>query len=292
MLQAHLSPRAAARFAEAVEAVMLGSEAGSIRNAVLIDAKQAISRALDDAWEKHVQRPYFWANYDGLAQPLRDLSNDVTVTCLHDVLAASKRLAKTTVQAPAVNAMRALVAEAMPLALAVSSLKDKVTKGRAPSTGPGKPVNKYKVIKTCPVCFRPIAVVSGTMALHGYKCPASGWQTASCAGVRFEPLEVSSDGLAWLLGKLREQLAISAAMHANRESEPDHLLAKRTHKGSSERIMHGDPLWPRAYAAFVGKLEQDIRVLGREIPELEKRLAEWQPEAQTEPFSQRQEQRA
>ena len=273
MLQAHLSPRAAARFAEAVEAVMLGSEAGSIRNAVLIDAKQAISRALDDAWEKHVQRPYFWANYDGLAQPLRDLSNDVTVTCLHDVLAASKRLAKTTLQAPAVNAMRALVAEAMPLALAVSLLKD-------------------KVIKTCPVCFRPIAVVSGTMALHGYKRPASGWQTASCAGVRFEPLEVSSDGLAWLLGKLREQLAISAAMHANRESKPDHLLAKRTHKGSSERIMRGDPLWPRAYAAFVGKLEQDIRVLGREIPELEKRLAEWQPEAQTEPFSQSQEQRA
>ena len=67
--------------------------------------------------------------------------------------------------------VRSFAAEALPLAEAVVSLKDKVVKGRAPSTGPAKPVNPNKIVKTCPCCFRQIAVTDGTMAHHGYQRP-------------------------------------------------------------------------------------------------------------------------
>lgn len=52
-------------------------------------------------------------------------------------------------------------------------------------------------ITTCQICARPIKAKNGIIAHHGYKRPnrGSGWQTASCAGARFLPYEVSCDRL-------------------------------------------------------------------------------------------------
>lgn len=48
---------------------------------------------------------------------------------------------------------------------------------------------------TCQICGRIIKAKNGIIAHHGYKRPGGGWQTASCAGARFLPYEVSCDRL-------------------------------------------------------------------------------------------------
>lgn len=57
----HRYARSASRFDEAVEEVRAGVAAGSIRNAVLQDAMAVLSHAVNDAWQRLVDEPYFHA---------------------------------------------------------------------------------------------------------------------------------------------------------------------------------------------------------------------------------------
>lgn len=269
------------RFEVAVEQVLAGVDSGSIRNVVLQDVKFALSRIVDEAWNKHVSEPYFYAGkWQEQPEDVQALYDSISIMGLHDVIAASKKVAKSAATGPAVDAMRAYCAEVLPLSQAVASLKDKVVKGRAPSTGPAKPENPNKVVKTCPVCFRPIAVLRGTMAHHGYQRPGQGWQTASCPGIHFKPLEVSSEGLEWLIATLRERLAGLKYAHANQATHPEYLMAKRTHSGKAEKITRDDPLWSRVFARHIAEIESEMGSLERELPMLDKKLTDWKPEVQ------------
>lgn len=273
-----------ARFDEAVAQVLAGVEAGAIRNVVLQEAKSALSSAVYDAWKKQVCEPHFYGIGDRSRRErdpaVEELYWSISLMGLHDVIATSKKLGKTKAQGPAVDAMRAFCAEVLPLAEAVASLKDKVVKGRAPSAGPAKPENPNKVVKTCPVCFRSIAVVHGTMAHHGYQRPGQGWQTASCPGIRFKPLEVSNEGLVWLIGALRERQAALSDALANRATHPEYLMGKRKYGAPLEKITRDDPLWPRLFARHIAELESEIAALKHELPTLDKKLADWKPEVQ------------
>lgn len=177
--------------------------------------------------------------------------------------------------------MRAVVNKALPLANLVASLKDKVVKGRAPNTdAPSRPSNPAQVRGTCSVCFRPIAVLGGTMAPHGYRRPQIGMQSAGCAGERFEPLEVSSAGLVWLRNELRAQLAVCEQAHAQRNAEPAFLLAPTHSGGPPEKIMRDDPQWwSSTFSRYVAKLVQRIALLRDEIALVEQKLSDWQPQA-------------
>lgn len=177
--------------------------------------------------------------------------------------------------------MRAFVKEVLPLAEAVASLKSKIVKGRAPNSGSAKPANSNKTVRTCPVCFRAIAVVSGHMAHHGYERPGDGFQTASCPGTRFAPLEVSSAGLEWLIGALRKNLAADENLLVKQATEPRTLLARRERKGPLEAIPREDPLWPQLFKRYLAGVQVRINANRESIPPLEKRLAEWQPAAQS-----------
>ncbi|GAA5666001.1 hypothetical protein Brsp07_04510 [Brucella sp. NBRC 14130] len=270
------SLRAAARrpdqFDAAVYAIADGVAFGSIRNIVLKDAKDTISRAVDDGWEKAVQDPFFFAGrYQQQPEAVYQFYNSFTVMYLHDMLSVSKKLAKTKLDGAAIDAMRAFVAEALPLAEAVASLKDKVVKGRAPSTGPAKPVNPNKIVKTCPCCFRQIAVTNGTMAHHGYQRPGYGWQTASCPGVRFKPLEISNEGLLWMIETTKTSLAKDRAALA----DSDKLESITPLRGETVRV--GETGWARQLAIYIAGLESTIRQAKGWLSVLEKRLAEWRP---------------
>lgn len=169
--------------------------------------------------------------------------------------------------------MRRIVDEVLPLAEAAAELKGKVMKGRAPA--PPKPENPNKVVMTCPCCFRGIAVQRGAMAHHGYRRPVPGWQTASCPGVQFKPLEVSSAGLEWLIERLKSQLKQTEEAYRERDKKCE-LIAP----GSPRVTVHkGDDRWAHLYARYVVGLEGDIRGLQREIPPLEERLRAWTPTA-------------
>lgn len=268
-----------ARFDAAVEQVVAGVESGAIRNVVLQDVKFTLSRIVDEGWKKLVSEPYFYAGkWQEQPEDVQALYNSISIMGLHDVIAASKKVAKSAATGPAVDAMRAYCAEVLPLSQTVASLKDKVVKGRA--LGPAKPENPNKVVKTCPVCFRPIAVLRGTMAHHGYQRPGQGWQTASCPGIRFKPLEVSSEGLEWLIGILREQLATLEVAYRNRNKKDSLMVSKPGRMFEFETITKDSPEWKRHFDAFVAKLQSERKSLRRELPTLDKMLADWKPEVQ------------
>jgi hypothetical protein len=259
------------RFDVAIEQVLAGVESGSIRNVTLQDAKSTLSRIVDEAWEKHVSEPHFHGKQQ--TEDVQALYDGITIMGLHDVISASKKVAKAKATSPAVDAMRSFCVEVLPLAEAVASLKNKIVKGRALNVGPARPENPNKVVKTCPVCGRKIAVQHGTMTHHGYQRPALGWQTASCPGIRFEPLEMSSKGLEWLIDTLRKRLATIEC-----DTPPEFLMGQRRHGLAAEQITRDNPLWARACAKYTAELESEKAAIKRELPILNKRLADWKPE--------------
>ncbi len=272
--------RSPSRFEIAVERVLAGIETGSIRNVDYQDVKYEVGQAAADAWSKHVASPFFHCGqWETLPPDVNELYDSIMILSLHDVIATAKKVARSKTQGPAADAMRAFCAEALPLAEAVASLKDKVVKGRAPSAGPSKPVNPNKVVKTCPVCFRPIAVVAGRMAHHGYTRPEIGFQTASCEGIRFKPLEVSSEGLQWLIGALRKRLESRKLAYAERATQPEFLMARQGRNGAAIKVMRGDAQWPQVFTQHVVELRAEIAAIERELPTLDKTLADWKPEA-------------
>lgn len=133
-----------------------------------------------------------------------------------------------------------------------------------------------KIVKTCPVCFRHIAVKNGIMVHHGYKRPTTGVQTASCEGTRFKPLEVSSEGLEWLISSLRKRLVEIEHALDNQAIYPESL--DYVHRGHIKRITRNDPMWPKHFAGYTGKLKAEMYGIERELPVLDKKLANWVPE--------------
>ena len=278
----HAAARNKERLAGALAEITRGTETGSIRKTVLDDAKSTLSNAVRAAWETSVENVFFsFGKWESQPKEVNDLYWDIHMWGLRDVMSASRKLSKAKLQGDAMDAMRAFVNEVLPLAQAVDELKNKVVKGRALSSKPPAPVNPNKVVKTCACCFRPIAVQSGTMAHHGYERPGDGWQTASCAGIRFKPLEVSSEGLEWLISTLQSNLDVLKETYQHRDDKTSLIKLDRRTKQMVE-ITRDQPQWKREFEHYVGTLRYKIDGLEQKLPELEKRLQEWKPECEQE----------
>lgn len=270
------------RFDDAIDAIAEGQARGSIRNVAFQEVKYILGHAVEEAWKKQVCEPFIYGQVKTLPKEVEDLYWSISLMSLHDVISTSKKVAKCKVDHPALDAMRAYCKEVLPLAAAVAELKQVVVKGRIVGAAPAKPVNPDKLVKTCPVCFRQIAVVGGTMAHHGYQRPGYGLQTASCAGIRFKPLEVSSEGLAWYIESLRTRLASQKRAYAERHSKPETLRARRVRNGPIEQISRDDPLWPETFKRHVDEIQMEIGAITQALPDLEQRLADWKPEPQSD----------
>lgn len=281
-------------FDRAIKDIAAGLAAGTIRNAVLADARHVISGVLDRAWTKNVSEPFIYGRrYESLPDELQHLS----LYTIRSVSTVNRTLAKTTFKGPAVDAMRAVVAEALPLANALEQLKTKATKG--PEKRPPAPVNPNKIVRTCPCCLRSIAVTRSKMAHHGYQRPGTGYQTASCPGVRFQPLEVSPDGLAWIIDTLSNHLA--ATRHAlDRAQAPDALARTIASQAATRQIFERARLAnpaaelppvetpadeaaataqaKRVLRGEIRRLEQDIRNTEYHLRLLSALLTAWTPQ--------------
>lgn len=258
---------------DAIRAIVTGVAADSIRNVTLNDAKERISRAVYDAWKLHVNAHFTNdGKWQSLPKETQELDHSIMIMGLHDMIATSKKLAKTKATGPMVDAMREFVGEVLPLAEAVKSLKSKVVKGRAPSEAPSKPENPNKIVRTCPCCFRAIAVRGTTLAHHGYERPGDGWQTASCPGIRFKPLERSKEGLEWITTATKEQLASAQAAFKSR-GELTTLMIMEGRK--PVEITKESQKWDREFRHHVSKLEARIANLKYAVSEFEKKLSVW-----------------
>ncbi|WP_454909786.1 hypothetical protein [Variovorax gossypii] len=269
----------------AISTVAEAMASGSIRNVKLQEVKSTLSGAVERAWDQHVGTKFFGGDAwrAGLVTDgLRDLYYKISVYGLHDVHAAAKRVAATQETGPAIDAMRALMAELLPLAVAVTGLKDKVVMGRAPA--PVKPpANPDQLRMTCGCCTRPIAVLGGTptgrMAHHGYERPGEGWQTASCPGIGFMPLETTDDGPIYLktsyearLAKVRESLAKAPGLISL------NVVISLRGVRSLKELTPADTEWPRAHAAHIAKLQHEISALRHGIEHVTKTIANWRPQ--------------
>lgn len=269
-----------AHFDDAVRILAGSLESGSIRNPVLQQLKHVFGNVVESAWAKAVTKPFFHGGaFESQPKDVIDLNRSIMMLGLHSVIATSKKLAKTKAQGTAVDAMRAVINEALPLAEAVQSLKPNVVMGREPSSP--KPVNPSKVVKTCPCCFRSIAVVSSKMAHHGYERPGTGWQTASCPGIRFPPLEVSSEGLVWMIGALKDQrksLVEAIAAAPLKQTLRVHDVGRQFIEITRESAR-----WDREHRRYAAGLEAQVRTIDAELPTLETQLLVWEPAASLAP---------
>lgn len=273
------APKNFPRFEEAVRDIAAGLEAGEIRNVVLAEAKHRLGSILRAAWEASVAEPFFYGGkIDVQPKEVADLFRSISMWSASDVLTANRKLAKAAAaQGEAADAIRSFVAEALPLAETIKDLRGKVVKGRAKNpNGSIKPINPNKKVRTCPCCFRGIAVQGGTMAHHGYRRPGGGWQTASCPGIKFKPLEESNDGLVWLIGIVRTRLAGLEKTFAGKDSR-DSLPVMKGRPPVEMTIVKGSPEWASVFKVFVANLENEIRWTRTNLEQLEKLLVEWRP---------------
>lgn len=81
---------------------------------------------------------------------------------------------------------------------------------------------------TCQICGRAILANTGTIALHGYKRPGHGWQTASCFGAKFRPYEVACDALPIAIEAVQRYLAVrEKALKTWTKAPPDFITYHR-----------------------------------------------------------------
>ncbi|MBI6882384.1 hypothetical protein [Pseudomonas putida] len=272
-------PRRLQTFNEMMDILNQALEEGSIRNAVFKDVKDSAGRICDDSLEYMVKKPFFWGQADNHPQEILDIYYKLYVSGAHSLLSFKKKIDALTIDNECTRAMKKWVNEFIPLTHALESLKPNIVKGRAPSTAPAKPVNPNKDVKTCPCCFRPIAVVASTMAHHGFKRPGQGYQTASCPGIRFRPLEISPDGLHYMLEMhktAKEQCEKSLADAPNITSFEEHK--RYGMKRDPVDITRDDSRFKSYYDNHVHGLETNIRWHTRDIEMFEARIAAWKPD--------------
>lgn len=278
--------RSTNRLNAALASVAAGVAEGEIRNVTLQEAKASLSRAVEDAWRVHVAGPHFHGKTNGgsLSPEAESLYWSVSVYGLHDVLSASKKVAACKATDAGVEAMRDLLRELLPLAEAVKGLKDKVIKGRAP-VEPRPPANPDQLRLTCGCCFREIAVVGGAptglMAHHGYERPGEGFQTASCPGIKFMPLQTTDDGPRYMAGAMRRALVATEAA-LTRAPSLQTLSITVLEKGQRVRkdITPETREWKRAMDAHVTRLRGELAGIRASIAHFDKVVAEWRPETE------------
>jgi hypothetical protein len=273
LLTAHVADqgqRTQERYVEALGYIDAGLRRNEIRNIAWKESKDALNRLVEGAWNKLIE-PHF-RGIRSESEELYQFGWDVRVSGLHGVTAAKKRVDRTKLEGPAVDAVRTLLNELQPLTDAVNSLKEHIVKGRAPNPEP-KPENPNKIIRTCPCCFRGIAVQSNRMAHHGYKRPWDGMQTASCTGTHFKPLERSDEGLRAIITGTESHIVRCETALAEKETKT--TLFVKNSKGQTIEITPDHKGWSSALYDWESRLKREIRLSKESVIAFKDKLAGW-----------------
>lgn len=261
---------------DAIDVLRRGQVFGTARSVDLAAARTRLGRAVEEAWTRQVAEPYFHAGRWSMhSTELRALHDACSPSSLHDVLLAHRKLSASPLEGPVMSAMRELIAEALPLAEVARDLRDSVTKGRV--AAPPRPANPDQVRGTCSCCFRDAAVLeTGHMAHHGYQRPGYGVQTSSCAGTRFPPLEVSVEGLEWLVENTTRRLDETRAQ-LDRAAGMDRLHLPVMDRGRMIRkeFLREDPDWAKALSNWTRMTAAWIGSESRHLDDLNGKLDHW-----------------
>lgn len=275
-----IPPEKRARAERALAVILPAYKSGAIFNVDYEDAKGTLNRLVDAAYEAHIQAPFLWGK--GYTE-ISELDSKIgSVSGLHQVISVAKKVDKLKPPGAYGDAQRAFAEAALPMALIVADLKSKVVKGRKPDPEAAARraiVEAKKNVQTCSVCFRGIAVLSnGRIADHGYTLPHRWHKTASCPGAMFRPLEVSSDGLVYMV----KQLTTQKRMLRERLDElPRATSLLETYGPSWKRqqrtITPDDTSWHRVLRDHTGQVASDLRQTETALVDYQRRLDAWHP---------------
>jgi hypothetical protein len=281
-------PEASRERAErALRIVFQAVEQGSIFNVDFQSVKYSLNSAAEHAWKAATD--HFWVGKAGKLDA--DAKTNEALNALHwacllsgarDAIAISKKLAKVKVQHPMVDAMRAVVSRVLPVALVLEDLKSKVVKGRKPN--PEAQARKAALAAnamptaTCACCFHEQAVLpNGNIHDHGYQIPRQWNKTASCYGRQFRPLEVSDDGLKFMVKLLKMTVAnLEGAVERARTSTS---ITRRSYSGNEVTYTPTSKEWAQVLAGAIAEAEQELRSAQSDLKTFKKALADWKPAA-------------
>jgi hypothetical protein len=251
------------RFAEAVDWLAEGQAAGKIRNARLTDAKFIMGSLIYEAWREE-RRQHGLFESDEQHPAVRKIFESLHLSGLNDIMVASRKLEKAKVTSPEIERLRSFVSEVLPLAKAADLLKDKDRRlmGKEPPSQP-KPENPNKIVRQCPCCYRGIAVTpKGTMAHHGYERPGGGYQTDSCMGIGYRPLDISTEGLEVKLQF--EKAALSYAVKFRSSLDTPETVVIPWGMGS-QTFEPGSPRWDWALNTARSQADHEVSELRAQI---------------------------
>ena len=145
---------------------------------------------------------------------------------------------------------------------------------------------------TCQICERGIKASTGTIALHGYTRPwKQGWQSGSCFGAKFRPYEVACDALPPAIERVRAFIERQKAHLTDFTNNPPEKLIKYDRYHKAEELVrpegyvynprHGGFSYTERYQLqhpnVIYEIKKSIEQAERDLPRLEKRLADWKP---------------
>ncbi len=275
----------------ALEILLPAYEAGEIYNAQFVDLKRLIDYSFEEAYKERIQVSY-WIGDSGY----KDDAVKNPDYAIYDVLgygggirnaiAMNKKLLKMK---PAEKkdclahweTAREFLAACLPLAQVMEVLKTKTVKGRKPLSPEKQAVKAAQLaakdLKTCACCFREIArYPNGLIADHGYMLPPRWGKTASCPGRQFRPLEVSDDGLKYMVELLTRRCDESEKAIAGMPARTKLHLKTYSNKLGDE-IGPDDKRWKQTYDAYIEEFTRDLKDDTRAKKEFEQRLASWKP---------------
>lgn len=267
--------------------------AGAIYNTQFKDAKDALGRALEEAWKAATD--HFWHGSGGQTADSAFQWYIGGLYGMHEVLSRKKKFDKLKpemrlssdsqwkvkdVSPEYIRVVGIILNAAYPLAMLLQDLKDKIIKGKKPD--PVAQAKKaaalaLKDMKTCPCCFRSIArLKNGNVADHGYTLPQRWAKTASCPGRNFKPLEVSDEGLKYMVKMLTGSVAdLRKALAAAPNKKT--LRVKKGWGKETEEITPDSPKWDAALQSYTISVETDLRYAEQDLAEYSKKLREWKP---------------
>jgi hypothetical protein len=232
----HIPERQAFNVAKGIDALEAGIVAGEVKNVAFTDAKDAISRAVEDGAEKFLATGPHEQKHHQSDWWLGAYHADAFVSGWHDLPTKLKRAEKAGLAEYA-----AFLKTLMPLHALMAQAKPLIVKRRVLSEAERKAEIERQArlggAMTCQCCGRAIHANLGTIAHHGYERPGDGWQTASCMGAKELPFEVSRDALGKMIVEME---AYGTRLVAQREE----IKAEKqdigfTYTDYSERVPYG-----------------------------------------------------
>jgi hypothetical protein len=133
---------------------------------------------------------------------------------------------------------------------------------------------------TCSCCFGEFHVRNEKMVRHGQRKVQDYMWSATCYGVAYPPLEISTLGLEDFIGRYergREQLTAEIG-------DPDAIqsVSIKT-KDGARKLNRGEPGFDKALDAYLVKLQRDVKDMTADLEILRDRLEHWSMKHNDEP---------